>query len=185
MRDEDVAHIFTFRDRTDRQPFGQERREIFQAVHGEIDAAVHEGGLDFLREQALVADHRGRRIEDPVALRLDDFNFDLNLFQCLLKLVPDPVNLPECELTPAAADPYRGCVHGRVRLSSPKRCLRMEILLCMSSSLCSPVPFFRFVVGVWRILFTIRRVSMSISSRLSEEKWWRCLSISAFRMVSN
>src|SRR5450756_2006488 len=76
-------------------------------MHGEVGAAVQHGCLEFLGEQPFVADLRQRRIQQLVALGLNDLYLDLQARMETLELVARPLALDEGKLAAPGADAQR------------------------------------------------------------------------------
>src|ERR1041385_5310763 len=170
MRDENIANVFTFCHSADRQPLRQNSCYVLQTMNGKVDALVEQGEFEFFREQTFIANFGKRGIEDFISRSFDNLNLDFQLRECFLKLILNPVGLPERKLAAAASNNNFVAHELDDRLSSPNKCRRMTILWRVSSFPSSPCPFFKFTIGVWRILFTIRFVRMSSSSCLSGAK---------------
>ncbi len=68
--DERIAHVGALRHGRERQALGQQRRQVLQRVHGDVDLAREQRALDRLCEDAKTSDLRQRRARD-VALRRD------------------------------------------------------------------------------------------------------------------
>ena len=83
------------------ESFGQFRRHVLEAVHGEVDFAREHRLLKLLREKPLAADLRQRRIEHAVALRRHALLYDMKLRVFLPELRLYIVRLPKRELTAA------------------------------------------------------------------------------------
>ena len=56
-------------------------------MHGDVDAAVQQGLIDLLREEALAADVRQRLVQDLVAGRFDDADLQRALLRQLRVLL--------------------------------------------------------------------------------------------------
>src|SRR5262249_17930126 len=76
-RQEHVVWVYTFCDGDQFKTWREFRRQILQAMHRKIDAALGEGFFDFLGEHSLGSDLRKCDIGDLVAGCLDDLEFDL------------------------------------------------------------------------------------------------------------
>jgi hypothetical protein len=105
LADPDVAGVGAFGDRGEGELGGELGGEVFEAVDGEVDAALFEGFFDFFDEDALAVEI-GRRDEagllHAVAGGADDFEFDV--VAGVAEGVEDVVGLPEGELRASAAD---------------------------------------------------------------------------------
>ncbi len=75
--------------------------QILQAMHGGVDAAVEQGLLNFLGENALAAEG-GQRIEPPVAAGRDEQHFDIHGARA--QLFGDPIGLPSGECAAASSE---------------------------------------------------------------------------------
>ena len=86
-------------------------RHIFQAVHGNIDPAVHKRPVQFFYEQPLAANLFQTLIQYFISGRFhrDDLNRDPGIKAH--NLIPDDFRLPHCKLTLSAADLYHR-LHG-------------------------------------------------------------------------
>jgi hypothetical protein len=69
--DESVRHVLAHRERRDLEPRGQRRRHVLGRVHRQVEAPIEQRVLQLLHEEALVADLRQRRVDDPVPGRDD------------------------------------------------------------------------------------------------------------------
>jgi hypothetical protein len=105
LADPDVAGVGALRDRGEGELRGELGGEVFEAVDGEVDAALFEGFLDLLDEDALAIEV-WRRDEagllHAVAGGADDFKFDV--VASVAEGVEDVVGLPKGELRASAAD---------------------------------------------------------------------------------
>ena len=101
-RAEGIARILTLGDGRDFESGGKFGGEIFQGMHGEIDASSGEGFLDFFGEHSLGADLGQGDVGDFVAGGVDDF--DLDFVAAGTEKGGDVVGLPEGELGAAGAD---------------------------------------------------------------------------------
>ena len=106
LRAEGVAGIFARGDRGNFK-FGRELgRQVFQAMHREVNTAFDKGLFDLLREHALGADLRQGDVGDFVARCLDDLEFDL--VALLAQEGRDVIGLPEGKLRTARSDAKMG-----------------------------------------------------------------------------
>ena len=101
-RAEGVARVLPFGDGGDFESRGKFGGQVFQRMHGEIDASGGEGFFDFFGEHALGADHGEGDVGDFVAGGVDDFDFDFVAAGAQER--GDVVGLPEGELGAAGAD---------------------------------------------------------------------------------
>jgi hypothetical protein len=97
-----IPRVFARRHGGEDEAVGELGGEILERVDGEIGAAVEQGFLDFLGEEALGADFGERDIGDLVAGGLDDFDAASQTSSRQLGL--HPVGLPEGELGTAGCD---------------------------------------------------------------------------------
>jgi hypothetical protein len=79
--DERVAHVFTRQIGGDDDALGHERGQVLGRVHGGVDRAREERGVNLLGEQALAAGLGERAVLDRIAAHAND-------------LERDPVDLP-------------------------------------------------------------------------------------------
>src|SRR5579863_10285647 len=101
-RAEGVARVFPFCDGGDFESGGKFGGQVFQRVHGEIDAAGGEGFFNFFRKHAFGTDHGKGDVGDFVAGGVNDFNFDFVAAGAQQR--GDVVGLPERQLRAAGAD---------------------------------------------------------------------------------
>jgi hypothetical protein len=80
-------------------------------VHGEVDAAVEDGAVDLLREQALVADHGEGHVGDDVAGGVQHLDVDLEAVVQRAEQRLHVVRLPERERAAAGGESE---LHARV-----------------------------------------------------------------------
>ncbi len=120
-RDPRVAHVLARQKARHRDRVRQERREVLGRMHGDVDAAHHQGGVELLGEQPLAAGLAQRTVEDRVAARLDDVDLDgahvqrVRSQQAIAKLM----SLRKRERAAARADAERGGKrHGHRPVSS-------------------------------------------------------------------
>ena len=73
-RHEHVAHVLALGERHQRQAVRHVGRHVLGRVHGQVGAAVQHGRLQLLGEQALVADLGQGRVQQAVALGVDDLD---------------------------------------------------------------------------------------------------------------
>jgi hypothetical protein len=92
-RAEGVARVLSFRDRGDFESRGKFGGQVFQRMHGEIDAAGGKRLFDFFGEHALGADHGEGNVGDLVAGGVDDFDFHFMAARAQKR--GDVVGLPE------------------------------------------------------------------------------------------
>ena len=78
-RDERVARVFARQEAGQRHAVGQGSRQVLGRVDGEVDAAVEQGGIDFLGEQTFAAGLGERPILDHVAAGANDGDCDARL----------------------------------------------------------------------------------------------------------
>ena len=93
-RAECISRIFASWHRSDCELIRQFRRQVFQAVDGEINSAIRERFLDLFDEHALRSDFGEGHIGDFVAGSVDDLDFDLVI--AVAKEFSNVVCLPEC-----------------------------------------------------------------------------------------
>src|ERR1017187_9119527 len=192
-----VARIFASGDSGNFEIGSQLRRQIFQAVHSEINPVFDQGFLNFLGEHALGADFSEGNVGDFIAGGLDDLEFHGMALSA--QQIGDVMGLPESELRAAGADAQAG----HQSSASGRRADLEAVAPFSSSSLCrlkrrrtrsmtvvdsgSRAAVFRVLMGVCMILLTMPRVSASTASSWSvviEPSRPRTRSISAWRMVS-
>ena len=101
---EHVAHVLALGEGDDVQPLGDRRRHVLGRVHGHVDAVLEQRGLELLGEQSLVADLGQRRVEDLVALGVDDLDLHAQVRVALRHAVAHPLRLHESEAGAAGAD---------------------------------------------------------------------------------
>ncbi len=102
LRAEGIAGILPFRDRGNfksRRKFG---RQVFQRMHGQINASRSQCLFNFFGEHPLGADHGERDIGNLVAGSVD--NFDFHFVPSRTQQRRDVVRLPEGELRTARPD---------------------------------------------------------------------------------
>src|SRR5262249_27290074 len=114
VRDERVARILAFRDRSEVDTFGKLKRDIFQAVDCKVDSPVEQRLIDFLGEESLAADIRQRHVENLIAGRLDGNQLNIQSRPTLFQFGFGPIGLPQCksassraELEPSHIKPLR------------------------------------------------------------------------------
>ena len=78
-RDERVARVLARQEAGQRHAVGQGGRQVLGRMDGEVDAAVEQGGIDFLGEQTLAASLGERPILDDVAAGANDGDRDARL----------------------------------------------------------------------------------------------------------
>ena len=101
-RTESVPRVLPFRNGRDfesRRKFGG---QVFQRMHGEIDAPGGESFFNFFRKHAFGADLGQGDVGDLVASSVDDFDF--HFVAAAAQQRGDVVGLPEGELRAAGAD---------------------------------------------------------------------------------
>ena len=97
-RDEHITGILSRRDAGDEEAGGKYARHVLDGVHGKIGAALEEGLLDLLHEEALAAHLGERAILDLVASR-DDLQLDhLETGMSALETLYEGATLGESEL---------------------------------------------------------------------------------------
>ena len=106
-RHEDVAHVLARREGDHREAVGHGRRHVLGGVHAEVGAALEHRRLQLLGEQPLVADLGERRVQQLVALGLDDLDLHLEAGMQAPELVAHPLALDEGQLAAARADAQR------------------------------------------------------------------------------
>ena len=104
---EHVAHVLARREGDDGEALGDLRGHVLGRMHGEVGAAVQHGRLELLREQPLVAELGQRRVEQLVALGLDDLDLDAQAGMQPRELVAHPLALDERQLAAPGADAKR------------------------------------------------------------------------------
>ena len=104
--DQGIPRVFARGDGGEDEVVREFRREILQAVDGEVGAAVEQGFLDLLGEEALGTDFSERDIRGLVAGGFDDFDAAFAAQGGQLGL--HPVGLPEGELRTAGCDDEGG-----------------------------------------------------------------------------
>jgi hypothetical protein len=97
VRHEHVAHVLPLGEGDDLQPLRDRGGHVLGGVHGHVDAPVEQGCLQLLGEEPLVADLGERRVEDLVALRVDDLNLHAQVREALRNAVAHPFRLHESE----------------------------------------------------------------------------------------
>ena len=102
MADDRVAGVLPLGHGGQHQSFGQFGGQIFQAVDGEVRAAIEQRLLDFLGEESLAADFGQRHVGDFIAGGLDDF--DAAFVPGGSELGFHPAGLPERELGTTGSD---------------------------------------------------------------------------------
>src|SRR5438876_2387163 len=199
---EHVARIFTLGDCDDFEFPRNFRRQVFQAMHGQIDATLRQGLFYSLCEHAFRADLGKRHIGDFVARGFDNFNF--HAVTTLFEECANVIGLPQRQLRTSGADAelsflawnHDGFSVPQLLLPGPPPDLaalfssrlnkrRTTSITVVASG--SRAAVFRVLIGVCMILFTIPRVSVSTAISCSGEsgpRRARTRSISAWRMVS-
>ncbi len=76
---ERVARVLARQEAGHRHAVGQGGRQVLGRMDGEVDAAVEQGGIDFLGEQTLAAGFGERPVLDQVAAGADDGDRDARL----------------------------------------------------------------------------------------------------------
>ena len=101
--DETVANVFAPENRGEREAGRRFRRNIFDAVDGDVDGIVEQRFFELFDEDPLSADFGERSVLHFVAARLDDddFAFDAGGLE---DLAVDEFRLPLCEQAAARAD---------------------------------------------------------------------------------
>jgi hypothetical protein len=103
-RNQHVAWVFPIEYRTHDEPIDQDGRHVFERVDRRIDLAREDGAVEFLGEEALIADLGEGHIGDPVPRGLEDPDLDgqagVELFQASL----DEFRLEECESATAGPE---------------------------------------------------------------------------------
>src|SRR4030095_942225 len=102
--DKRVAGIFSFRDRTEVEPFGKLKWHILKAMDCNVDAAIEQRFIDFLGEESLAADIRQRHIENLIASSFDGNELDVQARPTLFQFGLGPVCLPECKRASSRAE---------------------------------------------------------------------------------
>ncbi len=75
--DEGIAGVFALQHGTEREAGGQFHRHVLERMHGQVGAALFQGGFKLLDEQPLAADLGQRTVEDLVATGGHAQQFDL------------------------------------------------------------------------------------------------------------
>ena len=110
FRDKHILHGSTGQDGGQREAGGKLARHIFEAVHRYVNAAIPEGGLQFLNEDPLVhhagnAGHiRQRNIRAAVPNSMDDFTAHVQFRITEGKGSTDHIRLGQGQGAPAGAD---------------------------------------------------------------------------------
>ena len=89
-------------DRRHGQARGQERGQVLQAVHRQVDAPIQQRLFDLLREEAFGAHLGERHVSDLVARGADDFEARLEAES--VQAAGDVARLPERQLRAAGTD---------------------------------------------------------------------------------
>src|SRR5208282_5913437 len=192
-RAEGVARVLTFGDGGDFESWRKFGGQVFQGVHGEIDASGGEGFFNFLGKHALGANHGQSDVGDFVAGGVDDFDFDVVAARAQER--GNVVGLPQGELRTARADAESGhyCrVPASFLLSGAGACLscKLNSLRTTSTTVVASDSFaavFSVVMGVCMTLLMMPRVRASTAISCSGVRWPmrpRTRSISAWRIVS-
>ena len=105
-RAQHVARILTLGDGSDFEFRRNLGRQVFQAVHSQIDAFFRQRFFDFLGEHAFGSDFGQSNIGDLVAGGVDDFDFDFHA--AFAEKRGDVIGLPERELRSAGANAEPG-----------------------------------------------------------------------------
>ena len=113
--DHDIVYVGAHRNGADHDARRQFGRQILEAMHGQIDGATVQRGLQFGGEETFAADQWQRLVEDAVALRVQHFHLDNNSRPRGAQLCGDVIRLPACQRRPARAEAQRGNMfsHGR------------------------------------------------------------------------
>src|SRR5262245_47872287 len=101
--DERVAGVFPFRNRSEVESFGKLKRDVFEAMDRNVDAAIEQCFIDFLGEESLAADIRQRHIENFIAGSFDGYELDVQARPTLFQFGLGPVRLPECKCASSRA----------------------------------------------------------------------------------
>ncbi len=104
-RDKAVVRGFARRDRGQGEARNRCRREIFQAMNGQIYSIIEQSPLNLFGEQTLAANLRKAAGPD-IPLRCDQDLLDFNAEPCQLGC--DPIGLPASQRTGASAKPNFG-----------------------------------------------------------------------------
>ena len=134
--DNGVVRFGALRYRGDGEARRQFGREVFQAVHGEIDAAFEQRFFDFFGEKPLAADFTEGRIVNPVARGPDDLDpaFRAARFQTLL----DIIGLPERQLRASSPDhQHKSQCNQRVAAIGTRRGSRTFSLLSENAAIAA------------------------------------------------
>ena len=120
MDHQGIGRIFPLGDAAEHQALGQVGGQILEAVHGDVGQIDQHLGLQFLGEQALVADLGEGHIQNLVALGGHGLNRDLQAVVGLAQLIADPMGLHHGQLAAAGGD-TQGVGHQcRVTAAQPK-----------------------------------------------------------------
>ena len=114
-RDEHVAGRSSRRHGGERKLRHDDRRQILEAVNGDLDPALEERVLDRLREDPFAAEAGERHGLHLVAGRLDQGELDAEAGMRRAQPIGDVMGLPERQRTAARADAERRHVGSRVR----------------------------------------------------------------------
>src|SRR5690606_10416606 len=104
-----VAGIFTLEHGCGAQPLGYHRGHVLERVHRDVSATIEHCGVDFLREQPPVADHRQRHISDAISGSLHDLDLDDDTGMQCAQSASDVIRLPQCECAAPGRDPDCQC----------------------------------------------------------------------------
>lgn len=103
-QDKGVACVLAFGDRGDRKPLRKNCRQVFQRVNGDVNAFIKQRFLQLFSEHAAAADDGERRIFQPIARRLDDFDMHREVRTKRGKFLLHPLRLPQRETRAARTD---------------------------------------------------------------------------------
>src|SRR6201993_1390373 len=104
-RDESITGVSTRRNSSDRKGLVERSRQVFEAVHGQVDPARVKGLFNFFGEHPLrhAGSHLGKRqVLHGIARREDDF--DGHFMAALAQAASNVIGLPEGELRAAGTD---------------------------------------------------------------------------------
>src|SRR6185369_15444014 len=71
VRNERIARVLPFGNRSEVDAIGKLKRNVFQAVNSEVNAAIEKSFIEFFREEALAANLRQGYVENFVACSFD------------------------------------------------------------------------------------------------------------------
>ena len=111
MHHQGIGRVFPLGDAAEHQPLGQVGGQVLEAMDGDIGPIHQHLSLQFLGEQALVADLGQRHIEDLVALGGHGLDADLQARVRLDQLIAHPVGLHHGQLAAAGGDAQLGSGH--------------------------------------------------------------------------